>query len=417
MADLLIEPDEPQLEIEPEIEPDPSTTTSATTASDPVALMEILPADFQLPLLTKFIPNPALRGDADKAATYALSVKVDGAEGLQRADLALSALRASLKAITDHFEEPTAIAHALHSRLTSVRGEWRAQGEVAVKTVGNRIYTEQKRLADLAAEAQRKAQAEADRQAREAAQREAAAAEQAQAPAPVVEELKRQAETATAPPVQRTVASPLKSSTPVATWKARIVGTPGSDEANPTMEQLTTAQRHQVIELMKAVIEGKAPMAAFELSWSYLNKRAKSDKGTLAIAGIEAFEEGSVRAKGSRAKWPWRSSLCSTARSRPTVGYCSTRASATSVACISRASPANGSTSSCESTAPSDRSTRTPTCMPCRSRCWRSTGARTSNRRSCSSSGSASAGGTRRTVIAFRSSPARRRSRRTKART
>jgi hypothetical protein len=53
---------------------------------------------------------------------------------------------------------------------------------------------------------------------------------------------------------------------------------------------------------MKAILDGRAPLAAVEINWSYLNRRAKADKGTLAIPGVEAFEEGSVRAKGSRSK-------------------------------------------------------------------------------------------------------------------
>lgn len=334
--ELAIEPDELLLEIEPEIEPEPDSNACDCIASGnalkpkqhgadphakdcnvyaatpapvidqaivPAALMEILPADFQLPLLTKFIPNPALRGEADKAATYALSMKVEGAEGLQRADLALSALRTSLKAIDDHFEEPTAIANLLHKRLTSVRGEWQAAGKTAVQTVGNRIYIEKKRLDDLAAEQRRKDQAEADRKAREDAQREADAAEQAQAPAPVVEELKRQAQTVTAPPVAAPAAAPvLKGSTTVTAWKTRIAGTNGSEEANPKMAELTPAQRLEVMKAFKAVLAGSAPMTLFDINWSLLNGRAKAEKSTFSIPGFEAYEEGSVRAKGSRAK-------------------------------------------------------------------------------------------------------------------
>lgn len=306
--DVAIEPDQP-IEIEPEIEPDveiePSVPAVPPSSDAPaaVALMEVLPADFKLPALIKFIPNPALRGDADKAAVYALGIKVEGPEGLQRADLALSALRASLKAIDEHLEEPIGVANALHKRLTSVRSEWQAQGAAAIKTVGNRIFIEQRRLETVAADERRAAQAEADRVAREAAKREADAAEKAQAPAPVVEELKRQAETVTAPPVAAAAPAPaLRSSTTVTTWKARIVGTSGSDEPNPGIEALSPAQRLKVFDLLKAILDGKAPLAAVEISWSYLNKRAKADKRTLAIAGIEAFEEGSVRAKGSRAK-------------------------------------------------------------------------------------------------------------------
>jgi hypothetical protein len=304
--DLAIEP-EPDiaLEIEPElaIEPEAVATVVQSTAIVSTALVEILPADFPLPVLAKFIPNPALRKASDAAASYALSLVVEGAEGIQSADVALSTLRTSLKAIGEHFDEPTKIANDLHKRLTGIRSEWMSAGDAAVKTVGQRIYAEQKRLEQIALEARRKAQAEADQRARDEARRAADEAAKNAAPAPVVEEMKRQAETATAPPVQSTAPAPvMRGSTTVTTWKARIVGTPASEEPNPETEQLTAPQRAKVLDLLRAIIDGRAPLAAIEVSWPYLNKRAKADKSTLAIPGIEAFDEGGVRAKGSRAR-------------------------------------------------------------------------------------------------------------------
>ena len=307
--DIPIEPDaEVELEIEPELEPEPGPdaappSSDASAAIEPARLMEVLPADFRLPALIKFCPNPALRLAADQAATYALSLVVEGPEGLQRADVAVAAVRASLKAIDEHLEEPVAIANELHKRLTGVRSEWKAAGAAAVNTVGTRIYTEQRRLDAIEQEERRRVQEEADRVAREHARREAEAAEKAKAPAPVVQELKRQAETATAPPVGRTsgaAVSPLRNSTPVTTWRARLIGTPGAEEPNPEIDALSAAQRHQVFELLKAILDGRAPLAAIALDWGYLNKRAKADKSTLAIPGIEAFEEGSLRAKSAR---------------------------------------------------------------------------------------------------------------------
>jgi hypothetical protein len=94
----------------------------------------------------------------------------------------------------------------------------------------------------------------------------------------------------------------LQGSSVVTTWKARIKGTPGSDDANPEIEDLTPAQRLQVLALLKAILDGSAPIAAIILNYPYLNKRAKADKSTLAIPGIEAFEEGGIRSKGTRGK-------------------------------------------------------------------------------------------------------------------
>jgi ribosome assembly protein YihI (activator of Der GTPase) len=292
---------EPEPEIALEIEPEPSVPV--VPAALVPALVEILPADFPLPALIKFVPNAALRAAVDDAATYALRLTVEGADGLQRADVALTALRGSLKAITEHFEEPTRIAYDLHKRLTGIRGEWTASGDAAVKAVGQRVFAEQRRLEQLATEARRKAQDEANARAREEAKQAAAEAAKNQAPASVVEEMTRQAETATAPPVAAPTPAPvMRGSTTVTTWKARIVGTPASDEPNPEIEQLTPAQRAKVLTLLAAIVDGKAPLAAVEVNWPYLNKRAKADKGTLAIVGIEAYEEGGVRAKGSRSR-------------------------------------------------------------------------------------------------------------------
>lgn len=296
-----------ELEIEPEpelaMEIEPETAIAPMAAIVSTGLVEILPADFPLPLLAKFVPNLALRTASDGAAAYALALNIEGAAGLQAADIALTTLRGSLKAIDAHFDEPTKIANDLHKRLTGIRGEWQASGAEAVKVVGQRVFTEQRRLQAAADEERRKAQDEANQRAREEARRQAAEAAKNQAPAPVVEEMKRQAETVTAPPVAAPTPAPvMRGSTTVTTWKARIAGTPATDEPNPETNDLTPAQRTKVLELLKAILDGKAPLAAIEVAWPYLNKRAKADKSTLAIAGIEAYEEGGVRAKGTRSR-------------------------------------------------------------------------------------------------------------------
>jgi hypothetical protein len=297
---------EPELEIEPEPEPEPEPEAEPEPAAAPVAsvaLMQVLPIDFPLPSLIRFVPDVALRQAADEATVYAMGVEVQGREGLQRADVALTALRTSLKAIEEHFEEPVDTANKLHKRLTGLRSDWVDRGAGAAKTVGSRIWAEKNRLDAIDREADRKRQAEEDRKAREIAQAEAEAAKKAQAPAPVVEELQQRAKTATAPPVQPIAPAPkLQGSSVVTTWKARIAGTPGTDEANPDTESLSPAQRVEVMKLLKAILDGRAPMASISLNWPYLSKRAKADKSTLAIPGIEAFEEGSVRSKSSRSK-------------------------------------------------------------------------------------------------------------------
>lgn len=309
--DLEIEPEleepeqEPEPELEPDLEPDaaPENEPATIARAEPDAphttsLAEIMPPGFQLPILTKFLPDTALRVAADTAAAYALSIAVEGDDGVRRADLALAAVRNSVKAIKSHLADPIAIANALHTRLTTLRAEWTAPASAAAETVGRRILTEHARLDQIARQERLKAQMEADERARADAQREAEAAARAQAPAPVVEELKRQAQTAVAPPVHGPVAAPvLQGSTPAKTWKCRLIGTPGSSEPNPSMADLTPDQRAQVLTLMKAVIAGQAPLVFFELSWTAMNKRAVAERQTLSIPGIETFEAGTLRAK------------------------------------------------------------------------------------------------------------------------
>ncbi len=290
---------EPVLDPEPDIDPDVATGATALVP----AVMQVLPADFPLPALIRFVPDGRLRRSADEAAAYALSIKVVGPDGLSSADLACTALRTSLKAIEDHFAEPCEIANKLHKSLTGARADWLARGTAALKQVGGAMATEQLRLRRIADEERRKAQEEADRQMRELARKHAAEAEKAKAPAPVVEELKRQAETCTAPPViAPTIAPTLAGSSVVTTWKARIAGTPACDDPNPATADFTPGQKLEALKLMKAILDGKAPLTGIEINWKYWNSRAKADKSTLAIPGIEAFEEVGTRAKGSRAR-------------------------------------------------------------------------------------------------------------------
>ena len=267
-----------------------------------LAVMEILPPNFPLPILAKFVPNPALREHAHDAATHALAVRVEGQEGLTIADRALETLRTAQAVITEHFKEPADIAFQLHRAITQTRAEWLAEGEQARLGLGARMDIELRRLRAVADEQRRQAQAEADRQAREAAAREAAAAQQAGAPLHVVQELEREAEQATAPPIPRAgFGMPkLASSTPVEKWKARIAGTPGDQDPHPKMADLTNRQRAQVLQLLKAVINGQAPMVCFELNWTALDARAKAERSALALPGMEAYDEGGLRAKGLR---------------------------------------------------------------------------------------------------------------------
>ena len=267
-----------------------------------VPLAEILPADFRLSPLVQFVPNIALRQAAESAAEYALRIVVSGADGLKQADLAAAVLRERQQSIESHFLEPIAIAHSLHKRLTTIRGEWLEAGARALKTLGGRMFTEQQRLEDIATAAKRAAQVEADKHVREDAAKAAERAAAARAPLEIVEELRREAATATAPPVMVPDLEPpiLRSSSTVTTWKARLVGTSADAEPNPEVVALTPAQRLQVFALLRDILDGKAPLGAIELNWKYLNARAKADRKTMSIAGVEPYQDTGLRAKSGR---------------------------------------------------------------------------------------------------------------------
>ena len=267
-----------------------------------VPLAEILPADFRLSPLVQFVPNIALRQAAESAAEYALDIVVSGADGLKQADLAAAVLRERQQSIESHFLEPIAIAHGLHKRLTTIRSEWLEAGARALKTLAGKMLTEQQRLEYIATAAKRAAQVEADKRAREDAAKEAERAAAAHAPLEVIEELRREAATATAPPVMVPDLEPpiLRSSSTVTTWKARLVGTSADAEPNPEVVALTPAQRLQVFALLRDILDGKAPLGAIELNWKYLNARAKADRKTMSIAGVEPYQDTGLRAKSGR---------------------------------------------------------------------------------------------------------------------
>jgi hypothetical protein len=274
-----------------------------TPAAGPdLALMEILPANFPLPWLLRFVPDTRLKVALDTATTDAMAVAVQWQHGLMLADRALADLRDRVKDVKAHFEEPAARAHELHSSITTRRAEWLTTAEAALQIVGRRVAAERARLQALADEARRKAQEQANREEQARLRAAAEAAERQKAPPRVVEQMKLEAETATAPPVPppATTPAPLTRNTVITTWKARPKGTPAEAEPNPGMEDLDPVQVEQIRALMRAVAEGKESIACFEIDWSYLNRRAKSEERAFAITGLEAFPDSTTRGKPGR---------------------------------------------------------------------------------------------------------------------
>lgn len=266
----------------------------------PQAVVEVMPPEFNLPALVQFVPNAALRVSADALAAEALAIDVTVAGGVQRADAVLVNLRGAIKGAEAHFEDPTSRANRVHKWLTTTLGTWLSGPRAAAATVGKRIVDEQIRQDAVAARSRVDAQALADQQARENAGRAAEAADKALAPPEVVEKLKQEARTGSAPPVSLPTAAPLKSTTVAKSWKARFAGTTPGAEHHPLVKDLTDAQRLQLIELLKDVIAGRAPIAVLkELNWSYMDDLAVGEQSGLGqrIHGIEAFEYVAPKAK------------------------------------------------------------------------------------------------------------------------
>ena len=298
---------EPELDLEPDdLEPDEprAAVVPLDTAHIPLA-EEVMPRGFNLRGLLYFLPDIRLKQKADRLAEAALAVSVHGAAGLQQADAALPPLREAVAEIEQGFKEPVDLANQLHKRLTGLRGDFLAKAKAALETMNGRIYTEKRRLERLAEEERAKAQADADRRAREELAQAAKDAKARKAPKEVVEQMKEAAKTATAPPVETPTFVPtLGSTSTVDKWKARLRGTPEAAEPNPENGKgLTAEQQESLRRLCAAIGQGLVSTAAVKsLDWGYLNARANAERSTLDVPGIEAFEAGSARAKGSRRK-------------------------------------------------------------------------------------------------------------------
>jgi len=272
----------------------------STVVAPVMALAQILPADFELPALIRFVPDPRLKVALVTAVERAMEVDVTAEGGLALADAALADVRDRTKAITAHFEGPAELSHRLHKSITSTRSEWTMSGTDCVAIVGARIAREQRRREDIAAAARREQQRLADEQARAEAIARAKAVAAQGAPAQVVERMQAEAATVKAAPVPVVAPAPLKSTTVTKTWKARIKGTPADAEPNPDTSALTGEQKAEIYTLLAAIIAGHQPIALISVNWGTLNSRAKAEKGTLAIPGIEAYEDLGTRSKPGR---------------------------------------------------------------------------------------------------------------------
>jgi hypothetical protein len=273
---------------------------AAMLPSEPVRLALSLPPGFNLPALLQFLPDIRLKAAADAAAAEALAVTVSGADGVARGDVALGRARAATSSIERCFKDPVALAYELHKRLTGLRGDFVRAAEAAIRTVGQRVYDETRRLEQVAAEAQRVAQAQADEEQRKATAAAAKQAKAAGAPAAYVKEMREHAKVATAPPVASPAPAPVLTGSVMAqSWKARLAGSP-ADDPQPEMEDLTAEQQAAVRAIFGRIADGTLPLLVGAINWPYVNRRAGADKQTFALPGFEAYDAGSLRGKGRR---------------------------------------------------------------------------------------------------------------------
>jgi hypothetical protein len=173
----------------------PSAVVHARLESEPLPLMQILPADFRLPVLTRFVPDARIKARIDAALAYAKSLAIEGRgpDGITAADAALAELNDAIKAGERHFEEPAQIAHDLHKHVTGTRATWVNAAKIEARSIGTQVWRENERLKAEADRERRRRQEEANQRAREEAEAEAARAKQAAAPPQVVQKLEERA--------------------------------------------------------------------------------------------------------------------------------------------------------------------------------------------------------------------------------
>lgn len=282
-------------------EPAPSAPAPTNDAIR-IGLMEILPADFPLPALIKFVPDPRIKAALDLAVEKAVKLKIEngGEAALAEADARIGDLALALKAADEHFEQPAKVADSLHKHITGTRATWKAQAQTLRELLGKQIYKERRRLDALAEEERRKVQLAANLEEQRKETERAQAAAKAGAPAPVVEKMIAKAATVQAPPVPARTAPKLPQTTIVKKYRGRLKGTPADADPHPAITEISDLQWEQGLKPLLAYLLANAPgtfRAALSINWSAIDARANDDKKSFSIPGLESFEDGGVRAK------------------------------------------------------------------------------------------------------------------------
>jgi hypothetical protein len=311
---LAIAPDDDDMGINettmPTVDATPQPVIEVQLQPETMPLMEILPADFRLPVLTRFVPDPTVKARIDKALAYAKTIQIEGKgqDALARMDPALEELNAAIAVGEALFKEPAEIAFELHRHVTGKRAEWVNAPKAEVKSIGNAVWKETERLKEVAAAEQRRIQEEANAKARAEAAQAAADAEKNKAPAPIVEKLQQQAKSAVAPPVPAPTrpfggfGGSSSSNTVVTTWKARLdSASEDAEEQAPALTSLSDAERADVLKLFKAIVDGRHDLLSLvSVNYGAINKLAVAQESTFNVPGFVAYKTGGTRKKAAR---------------------------------------------------------------------------------------------------------------------
>ena len=211
--------------------------------------------------------------DAQAIATRALAVTVTDAQSYALAGAFLSGIKAYQDRVRAIFRPHIDAAHKTHKGLVAEEKrhlEAPIAAEAQVKTaMVTWAQAEQRRLDD----ARRQAETEARRIAEEQAIAEAAAAEAA-GDHELAEAIVDQPVMVATPPVVR--AAPKVAGIAIrTTWHAEVVN---------------------LLELVRAVAAGKAPLALLLPNLPAINAQARSLKGEARIAGVRVFSKADVSA-------------------------------------------------------------------------------------------------------------------------
>jgi len=258
-------------------------------------IRSVLPG-FDLHALLTFVPDVQLKRRLDAMCEGATTLDLKTAFGLARAEGLVADLRAGVTDVESRFELACSLANQLHKRMTGLRADFTIRAVTTATALSVAILAQQRENKRVSDEDQRKRQAEADRQAKADAAAAAKVAKASGASKEVIQELKEQAKTAVAPPVP-SHQTELKRTTAAANWKCRPIGTKDGEEPNPEMADATEAQLAGIKLLMTACVEGRMPMAMFEVRWPALNARASSEKQAMRVPGMEAADVGKLLSK------------------------------------------------------------------------------------------------------------------------